>query len=85
MAKLILVLRSASNIPMCEYLYIHMNMSASVQTGRARSKVSSTSRVILSTSLQLTSRQQKIQSCEFFRLEYYAFFENFGLTAQDVS
>ena len=59
-------------------------MSASVQTGRARSKVSTTSRVILGTNLQLTSRQQKNQSCEFFRLKNCAFFEHFQSYLQSI-
>ena len=43
-----------------------MEVSASVRTGRARPKVSTTSRVTLGTSLPLTSRKLKESSCKFF-------------------
>ena len=45
---------------------VHMNMSASVQTGRARPKVSTPSRITLGTKLSLTSRKLKESKLRIF-------------------
>ena len=52
-------------------------MSASVQTGRARPKVSTPSRITLGTKLSLTSRKLKESKLRIFVIKNCAFFENF--------
>ena len=54
-----------------------MNISASVQTGRARPKVSTTSCVTLGPNLPLTCQKLKDQSYKFLCLKNCAFFEDF--------